>query len=82
MIMSTMGSQYWPVTPEGRLLCVLLALYVFAIFGYITATIASLFIGRDKNEDAEKEELQAIRQELTALRKQLENMCKDTTRSI
>ena len=27
MIMTTMGSQYWPETAEGRVLCVFLALY-------------------------------------------------------
>jgi voltage-gated potassium channel len=47
MIMTTMGSQYWPRTPEGRLLCLFLATYAFAIFGYLTATIATYFIGRD-----------------------------------
>lgn len=47
MIMTTMGSEQWPKTTEGRILCWLLALYAFAIFGYITATIASIFIGQD-----------------------------------
>ncbi len=42
-----MGSDYWPRTPEGRILCLLLALYAFAVFGYVTATLASYFIGRD-----------------------------------
>jgi voltage-gated potassium channel len=48
MIMTTMGSQYWPETTEGRFLCLLLATYAFAMFGYVTATIASLFIGMDR----------------------------------
>ena len=30
MIMTTMGSEYWPQTVEGRVLCVFLALYAFA----------------------------------------------------
>ncbi|MBA3818078.1 MAG: ion transporter [Deltaproteobacteria bacterium] len=47
MIMTTMGSQDWPQSVEGRVLCVLLALYAFAVFGYVTATLASFFIGRD-----------------------------------
>ena len=47
MLMTTMGSQYWPQTPEGRVLALLLALYAFAIFGYLTATLATVFIGRD-----------------------------------
>jgi voltage-gated potassium channel len=48
MIMTTMGSDYWPKTPEGRLLCWVLALYSFTVFGYITATLASHFIQSDK----------------------------------
>ena len=47
MVMTTMGSDYWPRTPEGRILCVLLSLYAFAVFGYVTATLASFFIDRD-----------------------------------
>ena len=47
MTMTTMGSDYFPRTLEGRVLGWLLALYAFTVFGYITATIASLFIARD-----------------------------------
>ena len=47
MIMTTLGSDYWPVTAEGRLLALLLALYAFAVFGYVTATLATFFIGTD-----------------------------------
>lgn len=47
MIMTTMGTEFWPQSFEGRLLCLLLALYAFAVFGYVTATIASYLIDRD-----------------------------------
>lgn len=47
MILVTMGSDYWPRTAEGRLLCLFLAVYGYTIFGYITATLASLFIRND-----------------------------------
>ncbi len=49
MLLTTMGSEYWPQTPEGRLLCLLLALYAFAVFGYVTAAIAAYFVGKDKS---------------------------------
>ena len=72
MIMTTLGSQYWPQTLEGRVLCVFLALYAFAVFGYLTATLATFFIGRDaENNEAElagTKELAALREELAALR--------------
>lgn len=54
MILTSMGSEYWPRTPEGRALCFLLSLYGFAVFGYFTATLASFFMGRDaENDNAE-----------------------------
>lgn len=49
MVITTMGSQYWPQTAEGRVLCFFLALYAFAVFGYVTASIASFFVERDKS---------------------------------
>lgn len=48
MLLTTMGSDYWPRTPEGRVLCLLIALYAFAVFGYVTAAIAAYFVGKDK----------------------------------
>ena len=47
MLLTTMGSDYWPRTPEGRALCLLLAIYAFAVFGYVTAAIAAYFVGKD-----------------------------------
>lgn len=47
MIMTTMGSSYWPLTVEGRVLCVFMSLYAFGILGYVTATLATFFVGRD-----------------------------------
>ncbi|WP_374943004.1 ion transporter [Sphingomonas sp.] len=44
MLLVTMGAQFWPRTPESRILCFGIALYGLAVFGYITA---SFFVGRD-----------------------------------
>ena len=72
MILTTMGSEYWPKTVEGRLLCIALALYSFAVFGYVTATIATFFIGRDaadqQSEFAGREQIENLRKEIRALR--------------
>lgn len=48
MLLTTMGSEYWPRTPEGRVVCLLLAIYAFAVFGYVTAAIAAYFVGKDR----------------------------------
>jgi voltage-gated potassium channel len=47
MLMTTMGSEYWPKTIEGRILAFVLAVYAFTVFGYITATLASHFVRVD-----------------------------------
>jgi voltage-gated potassium channel len=49
MLLTTMGTEDWPRTPEGRVLCLLLAIYAFAVFGYVTAAIAAYFVGQDQN---------------------------------
>jgi voltage-gated potassium channel len=76
MLLTSIGSQYWPVTTEGRLLTVLLSLYGFATFGYITATIASYFVGRDaERKDAPvagSSQVEQLIREVQALRAELE----------
>ena len=83
MVMTTMGSEYWPQSLEGRVLCYLLALYAFAIFGYVTATLATFFVGRDAEsteaELAGAEELAALRQELRALREEIRTLSMRST---
>jgi len=78
MLLTTMGSDYFPKTPEGRLLCLLLATYGFAIFGYVTATVASYFVARDADADegevAGAKQLDALRREIEALRHAVEGL--------
>jgi voltage-gated potassium channel len=80
MIMTTMGSEYWPQTAEGRVLCFFLALYSFAVFGYVTATLATFFIGRDaENEDAElagAASIAALQAQIAALRDDIRGLRK------
>jgi voltage-gated potassium channel len=45
--LTSIGSDYFPQSAEGRLLCFIIALYGFAVFGYVTATLATYFVGRD-----------------------------------
>jgi voltage-gated potassium channel len=51
MLLTTMGSEAWPQTSEGRFLCLVLAIYAFAVFGYVTAAIAAFFVGKDAAAD-------------------------------
>lgn len=50
MLVTSIGSDFWPVTSEGRVLTLLLSIYGLAVFGYITASFASFFVGRDAAE--------------------------------
>jgi voltage-gated potassium channel len=69
----TAGSDYWPATPEGRGLAFLLSLFGYAIFGYVTATLATFFIGRDAEEAdapvAGAKDVAALKAEIAALTK-------------
>lgn len=80
MLMTSIGSEYWPQTAEGRVLCFLLSLYGFAVFGYVTATLASFFIGRDaENHEAEiagAQSINELRAEIAALRADLHVLLK------
>lgn len=75
MVMTTMGSDYFPHTVQGRVLCVMLAVYAFAIFGYVTATLATFFVDREAsspNSDiADQKSIDALRQDIAALREEI-----------
>ena len=87
MLLTTLGSDYWPQTLEGRVLTLLLSLYGFAVFGYITATIASFFIGRDAasreatppaSDERLRAEIAALREQIAALNRRLDATSTDS----
>ena len=81
MLLTSIGSEYWPQTAEGRVLCFLLSLYGFGVFGYVTAVLASFFVGRDAEGAGElagaqavkelRDEIAIMHQELLALRSRM-----------
>ena len=62
----------------GRLLCWVLSLYAFAVFGYVTALLASLFVGHDAADDhvtlAGKASVEDLQAEILALREEVRHM--------
>jgi voltage-gated potassium channel len=76
MLITTSGSDYWPKTPEGRILCFLIALYAFAIFGYVTATLATLLVGQEQKSQQvlsiDAQAIAALRAEIAALGERME----------
>ncbi|HEX6966663.1 MAG TPA: ion transporter [Gemmatimonadaceae bacterium] len=85
MLMTTMGSQAWPTSPGGRMLALILALYAFTVFGYVTATLASYFIDRDAEEPqasiAGAKTVEALRTEVAALRADIQSLTESLPRS-
>ena len=81
MLITTIGSGYWPVTPEGRVLAWLLSVYGVAIFGYITASIASHFIDSDRGEAQRGDvPVSALVTEVAALRARIDALVEDGQR--
>lgn len=76
MLVSTMGSSFWPVTAEGRVLALLLSMYGLAVFGYITASFATFFIGQEAaaldGDVGGAREIAALRDDIAALREELQ----------
>ena len=77
----TAGNEFNPITPEGRGLAFLIAVFGYTIFGYVTATFATYFIGRDAEEKdgpvAGSKEIEELKSEIIELRKIIENQKKD-----
>jgi voltage-gated potassium channel len=76
MTLTTMGADTFPRTPEGRLLGLLLAIYGFTVFGYVTAALASLFVARDAEDGdgelASSAQVDALRAEVATLTRRVE----------
>jgi len=72
----TAGSDFWPATPEGRGLAFILSLFGYAIFGYVTATLATFFIGRDAEEE---ESPVAGAKEIAELKKMIASLTQTVT---
>jgi len=78
MTLTTLGTDYFPKTSEGRFLCWLIAVYAFAVFGYITAMVASFLLhGKVRQaalHDDSDSENGLLRKEVVALRQQMAEM--------
>lgn len=81
-IVTTVGSELYPVTVGGRVLAFLLMIYAVGVFSYFIASIATVFVGLDAEQGAQEKERQQPRRrddgvrldegEIEALRRILE----------
>ncbi len=74
MLLTSVASEFWPKTPEGRAICFILSLYSLGVLGYLTAVLASFFIDQDviakNNQPADRHE--ELLQEIRLLNSRLE----------
>jgi len=74
----TAGNEFNPSTPEGRTLAFLITVFGFTIFGYVTATFATFFIGRDAEEKdapvAGAQDITELKNEIIALTKSIDEL--------
>jgi voltage-gated potassium channel len=86
-MVTTINNEKFAVTPEGRVIAILLRVFAVSVFGFITASIASYLIGRQAEERPAgdgsgsaleqqlatlREEQAVVRQEMAALRAAIE----------
>lgn len=74
MVITTLGSDFWPQTAEGRVLTLLLSIYAVGVFGYLAASLASYFIGQEKKDQSaarDARQLNDLRLEIERLRQDL-----------
>ncbi|NJK86493.1 MAG: ion transporter [Bacteroidales bacterium] len=81
MVIISMATGIWPQSPEGKVLGFMIAIYGFAVFGYITATIATFFIGRDAENDRTEfagfNQVKDIKNEIMLIRKEIEKISRN-----
>ncbi|MEO6398203.1 MAG: potassium channel family protein [Tepidiformaceae bacterium] len=67
---TTLGSAYYPVSPEARALGLFVMVYGLAVSGYVTAVLAVFLLGlRDKEHPSDEYKL--LRTEIAELREEL-----------
>lgn len=76
-MVTTINNELYAVSAEARVIAILLRVFAVSVFGFITASIASYFIGRDAEErerppaPASPTDLAAVAAELSALREEI-----------
>ena len=70
--LTTIGSELYPVTVEGRILAIVVMIYGLVFAGYITATLATILLGgQEGGGTGTAPDTAALREEIRALRQQL-----------
>ncbi len=62
-IVTTVGSELYPVTPGGRILAFFLMLYAVGIFSYFIASISTVLVGLDAEQGVQDERREPSRRD-------------------
>jgi voltage-gated potassium channel len=77
MQITNIGSGYRPSTSGGQILCLGISIYAAAMFGYLTALLATILVGHDaedpKSEIASQKSILKLHEEVALLRKSVES---------
>lgn len=78
MQITNIGSAYQPVTVGGHILCLGISIFAVAIFGYLTAVLAAIIIGREaedpKSEIPNQTSIHQLSGEVARLRTAIEEV--------
>ncbi|MDQ3653989.1 MAG: ion transporter [Chloroflexota bacterium] len=70
-MVTTINNELYAVSLEARVLAILMRIFAVSVFGYITASIASYFIGTARDGTGDGNETEALRSEIAALRREI-----------
>jgi len=70
-MVTTINNELYAVSTEARVLAILMRIFAVSVFGYITASIASYFIGTARDGTSDGNETEALRSEIAALRREI-----------
>ena len=62
-LVTTVGNELYPVTVGGRILAFLLMLYAVGIFSYFIASISTVLVGLDAEQQGREEQQESFRQD-------------------
>jgi voltage-gated potassium channel len=78
MQITNIGSGYRPITAGGEILSLAISIYAAAMFGYLTAILATFLVGREakdpKSEIAGQKSILQLQEEVALLRKSIEEV--------
>lgn len=70
-MVTTINNELYAVSTEARVLAILMRIFAVSVFGYITASIATYFIGTAQAGTDVQQNTEALRAEIAALRQEL-----------